>query len=91
MTLIVKITKDEVALNLIQKGQMLDLKQTKYYHDLSEVLITALDRLARRTKISPTALKTFELHSDLGSDSTSYKIAAAFIEALKVNGGRVRS
>ena len=60
-----------------------DLQTAKYYHDLSEVLITTLDTLFKRTRIDTTALKSFKIKGNLGKDATSYKITQAFVEGLK--------
>ena len=60
-----------------------DFETAKYYHDLSDVLISTLDKLLKRNKIDTTALKSFKINGNLGKDSTSYKITGAFLAALK--------
>lgn len=62
---------------------VLDFETAKYYHDLNEVLITRLDKLLRRNIIDVKSLKSYKIQENVGTDSTSYKITAAFIEGLK--------
>lgn len=67
---------------LLFKGGV-DFETAEYYHDLGNVLITGLDKLLKRNRITPNVIKSYMLYSDLGQDSTSYKVASAFVEALK--------
>ena len=60
-----------------------DSETLSYYHDLSEKLITSLDKLLKRNNIDTTALNSFKIRGNTGKNSTSYKIAAAFIEGLR--------
>ena len=62
---------------------VLDSETLSYYHDLSEKLITSLDKLLKRNNIDTTAINSFKIQGNMGESSTSYKIAAAFIEGLK--------
>jgi hypothetical protein len=64
-------------------GVGVDSETSLYYHDLSDVLITSLDKLLKRNNIDTTALKSFKIRGNTGKNSASYKIAAAFIEGLK--------
>ena len=84
MVLQIILTQSEVVIKLLKNGITLDLQTAKYYHDLSDVLITGLDKLLRRNKIDATALKSFKIRGNLGQDSTSYKIVSAFIEGLQI-------
>ncbi len=59
-----------------------DSETASYYHDLSEKLITSLDKLLKRNNIDTTALNSFKIQGNTSKNSTSYKIAAAFIEGL---------
>ena len=80
-----KIDKSEARLELVENKQVIDIEAAKYYHDLSGVLITILDKLLIRNNIDIKSLKSYKILGNLGSDSTSYKIAATFIEGLKVS------
>jgi len=53
------------------------------YGELLTGLITALDKLLKRNSIDATALKSFKIGGNTGKNSTSYKIAAAFVEGLR--------
>lgn len=77
------LIQSDVTLKLVKNGRTLDLQSTKYYHDLSDMLITGLDKLLERNKIDTSSLKSFKIKGNLGQDSTSYKIASAFIAGLQ--------
>ena len=64
-------------------GVGVDSETLSYYYDLSEKLITSLDKLLKRNNIDTTALNSFKIRGNTGKNSTSCKIAAAFIEGLK--------
>lgn len=83
MLLEIKLGQSEVELKLLKNGVTVDMETAKYYHDLSEVLISSLDKLLKRNKLTPNMIKSHKLHSDLGADSTSYKIATVFVAGLK--------
>ncbi len=107
MELIVSLNSNTIQLKILKNRVAVDLQTAKYYHNLSEVLITTLDMLFKRTRIDPvrhfrhnggksskkamsngvdtTALKSFKIKGNLGTDSTSHKITQAFIEGLKVS------
>ena len=72
-------------MELTQKGQTIDSESFLYYHDLQNLLIASLDKIIKRNSIDTSTLNSFKIQSELGEDSTSYKIAAAFIEGLKIN------
>ena len=82
----INLAKEKVGLEILGKDTgRVDFLEAKYYHDISTVLITALDRLLKRNKLDLKVIKGYKIQGDLGKDSTSYKIAAAFILALQVN------
>lgn len=83
MTLSVFIEQNLIKMGLVKKGRVLDSETALYYHDISEKLITSLDKLLKRNNIDTTALKSFKIQGNTGKNGTSYKIAAAFIEGLK--------
>ncbi|MBI4160540.1 MAG: hypothetical protein HY506_01375 [Candidatus Yanofskybacteria bacterium] len=74
-----------VTLRLLKYGRMFDIEKIIYYHDLSRVLISGIDKILKKNRISPKALKTYKIQGKLSKDSTSYKIAGAFVAGLKIN------
>lgn len=85
MVLEIKLGQLEVVLKVLKNRRAIDLQEAKYYHDLGGVLISGLDKLLGRNKIDTKSLKSYKIQSDLGQDSTSYKITSAFVEGLKVS------
>lgn len=83
MILSVFIKQNLIKMGLVEKGKVLDSETFSYYHDISEKLITTLDKLLKRNNIDTTAINSFKIRGNIGKNSTSYKIAAAFIEGLK--------
>ena len=83
MKLVITLNQNELKLEICQKSRVLDSETALYYHDLSDVLITSLDKLLKRNNIDTTALKSFKIQGNTGKNGTSYKIAAAFIEGLR--------
>ena len=84
MELVITLNPGELRLEIRQKSRVIDLQEAKYYHDLSDVLISCLDKLMKRTTLDLKAIKGYTIQGTLGADSTSYKIAAAFLEGLKI-------
>ena len=78
------LTQSEVTLKLVKNGTTIDVVTIKYYHDLSDVLITGLDKFLERNKLDLKSLKSYKIRGDLGQDSTSYKIASAFVRGLQI-------
>ena len=83
MTLQINLSQSDITLKLLKNKRTIDMESLKYYHDLSNVLITGLDKLLRRNNIDIKLLKSYKILSNLGRDSTSYKIASAFIGGSK--------
>ena len=83
MKLVITLNQSELKLEIRQKSRVIDSETLLYYHDLSEKLITSLDKLLKRNNIDTTALNSFKIRGNTGKNSTSYKIAAAFIEGLR--------
>lgn len=83
MILSVFIEQNLIKMSLAEKGKVLDSETFSYYHDISEKLITSLDKLLKRNNIDTTALNSFKIQGNTGKNSTSYKIAATFIEGLR--------
>ncbi len=60
-----------------------DSETALYYHDLSDVLISSLDKLLKRNNIDTIALNSFKIQGNTSKNNTSRKIAVAFIGGLK--------
>ncbi|MBI2063770.1 MAG: hypothetical protein HYT65_02130 [Candidatus Yanofskybacteria bacterium] len=84
MILQIELGQSDVTLKLVKNGTTIDVVTIKYYYDLSDVLITGLDKLLERNKLDLKSLKSYKIHNDLGQDSTSYKIASAFVRGLQI-------
>lgn len=83
MELYISIKKESSLLQLMDKDRRIDSIESKYHHDLSEILIAGLDTLLRKNIIDIALISSFTLESQLGPDSTAYRIGQSFIEALK--------
>jgi hypothetical protein len=75
------LTSLEVA-DIIKKG-FVKKGDTVIYGELLTGLISALDKLLKRNKLDVKTLRSYRISGNLGKNSTSYKIAAVFIEGLK--------
>ena len=84
MVLEILLIESQAVLKLIKNKRVIDFETAKYYHDLSDVLISCLDKLLIRTSIDIKSLKGYKIQGNLGTDNTSYKIASAFVEGLKI-------
>lgn len=84
MELQIGLNVSDVSLNILKNKEAIDFINSKYYHDLSVVLITSIDKLLKKNKLDLKAIKSYKILSDLGQDSSSYKIASAFIQGLKI-------
>lgn len=82
-TLAIILAKSSVNLQ-VERGQVIDSESFSYYHDLDQKLITGLDKILKRNKMGAHDLKSFKISSNLGQNSTSHKIAEAFVAGLKV-------
>ena len=72
-----------IKMAILKNGRAIDIETAKYYYDLDGVLITSLDKLLKRNNIDTIALNSFKIRGNAGKNTTSYKIAAAFVEGLK--------
>lgn len=84
MILQIMLTESQITLKVLRNRRAIDSELAKYYYDLSDVLISALDKLLKRNTIDIKSLKSYKIRGDLGTNSTSYKIASAFVEGLKI-------
>lgn len=84
MKLAITLDQSGLRLELVKNGKVIDSETALYYHNLSDVLITLLDKLLKRNNIDATVLNSCKIQGNAGDNSTSYKMVAAFIEGLKV-------
>lgn len=82
MQLLIHLGADEVILKLVDSDHTIDVIKVSYYHDLSNKLITGLDKLLRKNRMKLTLIKACKIEGNLGSDATSYKVAEAFGNSL---------
>ena len=61
----------------------LDSEAVAYDRDLDQRLIESLDILLKRNGVDITEVEGYTLNSELGTESTLFKIVQAFIEGLK--------
>lgn len=74
-----------LEVSAIKKKGYVIREGVEIYGELLTGLITTLDKLLKKNKIRPNTLKTYKIQGNLGPDSTSYKIASAFVQALRVD------
>ncbi len=83
MILSIFVEQSKVTMAIMKGKEAIDSESFSYYHDLDALLISNLDKILERNSIDTTALNSFKIAGNTGENSTSYKIAAAFIEGLK--------
>lgn len=84
MTLLIKVEPNKTTLKLLKNRRVIDIETARYYYDLDRVLISALDKILKRTILDIKALKSYKILGKVDKNSTSYKIASVFVEGLKV-------
>ncbi|HEY4506941.1 MAG TPA: hypothetical protein VJH71_02150 [Candidatus Paceibacterota bacterium] len=84
MEIILDLNPNQLTIRILKKRMPIDTEVAKYYHDLSNVLIMTIDKILKRNRLDLKAVKRYKILSNLGPDSTSHKIAQAFIEGLKI-------
>ena len=85
MDLVIILHPNSFQIKILKKGQTIDLETVKYYHDLSDLLIACLDNLLRKNKLDLVAINSYKIQGYLGQNSTSFRIASAFIKGLRVS------
>jgi len=83
MTLFIFVGQSKVIMRIVKNRSAIDSETFSYYHDISKKLITSLDKLLKRNNIDTTALNSCKMQGNTDKNSTSCKIAAAFIEGLR--------
>ena len=83
LTLRLNLNQSDFELKLLKNGRVIDFEKAKYYYVISDLLLSQLDRPLKKNRVDIKALKSYKILSGLGQDSTSYKIASAFVEGVK--------
>ncbi len=84
MDLIIYFKKiGEVELQLKRGRVLTDTLAFEFEANLDSVLIAAVDKIMKRNKIETLSLKTVKVSGKVNKESSAYKIAQTFIEAIK--------
>lgn len=84
MDLAINLTEKDIKLSIKRKGGLtIDSESFSYYHDLEQKLIIYLDKLLKRNNIDVHSLKGYRILGNLGTETTSHKIAEAFVRGLE--------
>ncbi|MEK7121742.1 MAG: hypothetical protein AAB857_03475 [Patescibacteria group bacterium] len=84
MDLIIYFKKiGEIELQLKHDGVLTDTLAFEFEANLDSVLIAAVDKIMKRNKIETLSLKTVKVSGKVNKESSAYKIAQTFIEAIK--------
>lgn len=83
LTINFKEKRGEGELKIMDGKKCIDTLTFNFEANLDSVLISAVDKILKRNKISSLSLKTIRVAEDAGKSSSAYKIAQTFIEALK--------
>lgn len=85
MRLRITLEKDFGFLEIGPGNQTIDSEKFLYYHDLDDKLISAIDKLLTRNSIDLADIVNFNIVSSMGPESSSHKIAEAFISGIKIS------
>ncbi len=84
MRLTINLENEKVKLELTRNGRFIDSAGFSYYHDLEDKLITNLDKLLKRNRISIHSIKSYKILGNQGQETTTHKIVEAVVCGLKV-------
>ena len=84
--LTIKLTKDSKDVDLILKrgGSLLDKSQVLIDRHFDHFLIEGVDKLLKRNRINPMALNQVVLSGHIDKNSSSHKMATAFLRAINI-------
>ena len=68
---------------MIKAGKLIDTLDFSFQGNLDDLLIAAVDKIMKRNKIETLSLKTVKVSGKVNKESSAYKIAQTFIEAIK--------
>jgi len=86
IVLTIKLEKDSKNVGLIlKKGRfLLDNAQVLIDRHFDHFLIEGVDKLLKRNRINPMALNRVVLSGHIDKNSSSHKMATAFLQAINV-------
>ena len=73
----------EIELQLTKAGKLIDALDFSFHGNLDDLLISSVDKVLKENRIEALSLKTVGVEGDIDKNSSAYKIAVSFIEALK--------
>ena len=85
MNLIINFTekRGEAELQLRDEKKLIDSLTFEFEANLDTVLIEAVDKILKKNTIDTSSLKTVKVVGEVNKDSSAYKVAQTFVEALK--------
>jgi hypothetical protein len=86
IVLTIKLEKDSKNVDLILKRgvSLLDRSQVLIDRHFDHFLIEGVDKLLKRNRINPMALNRVVLSGHIDKNSSSHKMATAFLQAINV-------
>jgi len=82
MNIKIRIEKNVVSIFLKSKDKILDKTIFPDEHNMSEKLLTSIDKLLRKNKLRPEDVKKMELKADISDSCTTYRIAKSVTESF---------
>ena len=73
----------EIELRLTNAGKLIYALDFSFNSNLDDLLISSVDKVLKENRIEALSLKTVRVEGDIDKNSSAYKIAVSFIEALK--------
>ena len=75
----------EIEIRLTKAGKLIDALDFSFHGNLDDLLISSVDKVFKRNRIETSSLKTVRIGGDVDKNSSAYKIAQTFIEAIKAS------
>ena len=75
----------KIRLELKQRSMFIDALDFSFHANLDDLLITSVDKIFKRNRIETLSLKTIKVAGNVDKNSSAYKIAQTFIEAVKAS------
>ncbi len=87
IVLIIKFVKDSrnIDLSLIRDENLLETVKVGVGRCLDHCLIEGIDNLLKRNRIEPLSLNRVRLVGHIDNNSSSHKIATAFLRAINIS------
>ena len=87
MNLTINFTENrgEVELKLLKGKKLIDALDFSFKGNLDDMLISSVDKILKKNRIETLSLKTIKIEGDVDKNSSAYKIAQTFIEAVKAS------